>query len=76
VHDEILEACARDELRALGLDEDDVAEALATMREQGMFDVPEPDEVAAARAESDDMAWGGRGPSTSYAEWQAEGREP
>jgi len=41
VHDEILEACARDELRDLGLDEDSVAESLAVMRDEGMFDVPE-----------------------------------
>jgi hypothetical protein len=41
MHDDILEACARDELRDLGLDEDSVAEALATMRDQGMFEVPD-----------------------------------
>ena len=41
MYDEILEACARDELRDLGMDEDSVGEALATMRDQGMFDVPE-----------------------------------
>jgi hypothetical protein len=39
--DEILEAVVRDELRDLGLDEDAVDESLATMREQGMFDVPD-----------------------------------
>jgi hypothetical protein len=39
--DEILEAVVRDELRDLGLDEDSVDESLATMRDQGMFDVPE-----------------------------------
>lgn len=39
--DEALEAVVRDELRDLGLDEDAVAESLATMRDQGMFDVPE-----------------------------------
>jgi hypothetical protein len=38
-HDEILEACARDELRDLGMDEDSVDEA--AMRDQGMFDVPD-----------------------------------
>jgi hypothetical protein len=41
--DEILEACARDELRDLGLDDDEVAESLAAMRDQGMFDVPDWD---------------------------------
>ena len=41
MRDEILEAVVRDELRDLGLDEDSVAESLATMREQGMFDVPD-----------------------------------
>lgn len=41
MHDEILEACARDELRDLGIDEDSIAESLATMRDQGMFDVPD-----------------------------------
>ncbi len=39
MHDEILEACARDELEALGMDEDSVDESLATMRDEGMFDV-------------------------------------
>ena len=39
--DEILAACVRDELRDLGMDEDSVDEALATMRDQGRFDVPE-----------------------------------
>jgi hypothetical protein len=41
MYDEILEACARDELRDLGLDDDEVAESLAAMRDQGMFDVPD-----------------------------------
>lgn len=41
MYDEILEAVVRDELRDLGLDEDTVAESLAAMRDQGMFDVPE-----------------------------------
>jgi predicted GNAT family acetyltransferase len=41
MHDEILEAVVRDELRDQGLDEDEVAESLATMRDQGMFDVPD-----------------------------------
>lgn len=40
MYDEILEAVVRDELRDLGLDKDSVAESLATMRDQGMFDVP------------------------------------
>jgi hypothetical protein len=39
-HDEILEAVTCDELRELGLDEDSADEAIATMRDQGMFDVP------------------------------------
>ena len=41
MYDEILEACARDELLDLGMDEDSAAEALAVMREEGMFDVPD-----------------------------------
>jgi hypothetical protein len=40
-YDEILEAVTRDQLRDEGLDEDSVDEALAVMRDQGMFDVPE-----------------------------------
>ena len=71
--DEILEACARDELRGLGMDEDAAGEALAAMRDRGVFDVP--DDAADARRQSDDQAWGGRGPSASHAEWLAEGRE-
>ncbi len=43
MRDEILEAVVRDELRDLGLDEDAVGESLATMRDQGMFDVPDMD---------------------------------
>ena len=35
---------------------------------------PEPDARWIQEAEAD--AWGGRGPSASYAEWVAEGREP
>jgi predicted GNAT family acetyltransferase len=41
MHDEILEAVVRDELRDQGLDDDSVDEALAAMRENGMFDVPD-----------------------------------
>ena len=41
MRDEILEAVVRDELRDQGLDEDSVDEALATMRDRGMFDVPD-----------------------------------
>ena len=41
MYDEILEACARDELRDQGLDEDSVDESIAAMRDAGMFDVPE-----------------------------------
>ena len=41
MYDEILEACARDELLGLGMDEDSADEALATMRDEGMFDVPD-----------------------------------
>ena len=33
------------------------------------------DEVAAARRAGDAEAWGGQEPSSSYAEWVAEGRE-
>ena len=40
MYDEILEACARDELLDLGRDEDSVEEAIAVMRDEGMFDVP------------------------------------
>lgn len=38
--DEILEAVTRAELLEQGLDEDSADEAIATMRDQGMFDVP------------------------------------
>ena len=75
VRDEVLEACARDELRGQGLGEAEVRESLSAMRARGAFDMPEPEEIAAALAESEDMAWGGRGPSASYAEWLAEGRQ-
>jgi hypothetical protein len=73
--DEVLEACVRDELRGQGLGEDSVAESLATMRDQGLFDMPPPEEMAAALAEGDAMAWGGREPSASYADWLADGRD-
>jgi hypothetical protein len=75
VRDEVLEACAREDLRGQGLDEAGVRESLSAMRARGAFDMPGPDEIAAAAAESDAMAWGGRGPSASYAEWLAEGRQ-
>jgi predicted GNAT family acetyltransferase len=39
--DEILEAVVRDELRGQGLEEDEADEAIAAMRDQGMFDVPD-----------------------------------
>jgi hypothetical protein len=39
--DEILEAVVRDELRGLGMCEYEVDDALGTMRDQGMFDVPD-----------------------------------
>ena len=38
--DEILEAVVRDQLLDQGLDEDSADEAIATMRDEGMFDVP------------------------------------
>jgi hypothetical protein len=41
MYDEILEAVVRDDLRDLGLDDGTVAGSLATMRDQGMFDVPD-----------------------------------
>lgn len=39
--DEILEAVTRGELLEQGLDEDSADEAIATMRDQGMFNVPD-----------------------------------
>lgn len=39
--DEVLMAEVRDQYRDLGLDEDSIAEALATARDAGMFDVPD-----------------------------------
>ena len=39
--DEVLEAVVRDELRDLGMCEYEVDDALETMRDQGMFDVPD-----------------------------------
>jgi len=41
VRDEILEAVVRDELRDQGLDEDEVAESIAAMKDAGMLDVPD-----------------------------------
>lgn len=41
MHDEILEAVVRDELRDTGADEDSVEESLTAMRDAGMFEVPE-----------------------------------
>lgn len=38
--DEVLEAEAREQLRDLGIDEDSIDEAVAVMRDQGMFAVP------------------------------------
>jgi hypothetical protein len=39
------------------------------------FSLPGPTEADEARQMADAEAWGGRGPSRSYAEWLAEGRE-
>jgi hypothetical protein len=39
--DEVLEAEVRDQLRDLGTDEESVDEAIAAMRDQGMFAVPD-----------------------------------
>ena len=39
--DEILEVEAREQLQEQGLDEESVSEALAVMRVEGMFDVPD-----------------------------------
>ena len=39
--DEVLEAEVRDQLRDQGLDDDGAEMALAAMRDEGMFDVPE-----------------------------------
>jgi predicted GNAT family acetyltransferase len=41
MYDEVLEAVVRDELRDQGLDEDSVHEAIAAMRDEGMFTVPD-----------------------------------
>jgi hypothetical protein len=41
----------------------------------GGFSLPGPTEADEARQMSDAEAWGGRGPSASYAQWLAEGRE-
>lgn len=40
------------------------------------FSRPGPTEADEARQLADAEAWGGRGPSASYAEWLAEGRQP
>jgi len=40
-YDEILEQEAREQLCDQGLDEESVAESIAVMRDEGMFDVPE-----------------------------------
>jgi hypothetical protein len=39
------------------------------------FTRPGPTEADEAEQLADAEAWGGRGPSASYAEWLAEGRE-
>ena len=41
MYDEILEQEAREQLQEQGFDEDSVAESIAVMRDQGMFDVPD-----------------------------------
>lgn len=41
MYDDILEAEVRDQLRDQGLCEYEVDDALAVMRDQGMFDVPD-----------------------------------
>ncbi len=41
MHDEILEQEVREQMLDLGHDEDSVDEALAAMRDAGMFDVPD-----------------------------------
>jgi len=41
IHDEILEAEVRDQLRDQGMDDDSVEAALADMHDNGMFDVPD-----------------------------------
>lgn len=38
--DEILVAVTRDELRDCGLDDDEIAESISAMRDQGMFRAP------------------------------------
>ena len=39
------------------------------------FNIPGPTEADEARQMADAEAWGGRGPSASYARWLAEGKE-
>jgi hypothetical protein len=41
MHDEVLEAVVRDELRDLGLDGDEVNESILNMRDAGIFEVPD-----------------------------------
>ena len=41
MYDEILEVEVRDQLRDQGLDEDSVAESIAVMRDEGIFDAPD-----------------------------------
>ncbi len=41
MHDEILEAEVRDQLRDQGLTEYEVDDALSVMRDNGVFDVPD-----------------------------------
>lgn len=40
-YDEILEVEAREQLRDQGLDDDSIDEAVAVMRDEGMFTVPD-----------------------------------
>jgi hypothetical protein len=40
------------------------------------FSLPGPTQADEARQLADAEAWGGRGPSASYTEWLAEGRQP
>lgn len=41
MRDEMLEVCARDELSDLGMCEYEIDQALAIMRGEGMFDIPD-----------------------------------
>ena len=40
MHDEVLEAELRDQLRDQGLDEDSTDMTITTMNDEGLFDVP------------------------------------